>query len=128
MTDYRGGQDASKGLQDVELDKVGDDQPPKTQSYESKYAPNQSRDEEVPPNPYFEKFQYFLKFGMCILSLINGCIDVEYIADAFYTMQVMYVFCLLFVVARYISVLLLGQYYYHVYVRKFEFKLEMQSE
>jgi hypothetical protein len=86
--EYRSGQSASKSLHkdDVELDKVGEEQPAKTQSYESKYAPNQSRDEEVPPNPYFEKFQYFLKFCMCILSLINGCIDVAYIADAFYTM------------------------------------------
>lgn len=40
----------------------------------------------------------------------------------------MYIFCIFFIVARYISVLLLGQYYYHVYVRKFEFKLEMQAE
>lgn len=80
------GESAAKSLHDVELEKVGEEQPPKTQSYESKYAPNQSRDEESPPNPCFEKFQYFLKFCMCLLSLVNGCIDVAYIADTFYTM------------------------------------------
>jgi len=54
--EYRTGLNASKNLDDVELEKVEEEQPPKTQSYESKYAPNQSRDEESPPNPCFEKF------------------------------------------------------------------------
>ena len=56
---------------------------------------------------------------MCILSCINGAIDVVYIADTFWTVKVMYIIAIMLVTIRYFAAVSIGQYFYHIYVRTF---------
>jgi hypothetical protein len=53
----RNGENGTKILEDMELEKVGhsDNGRPSTETYESKYVPT-GNVAESPPNPYFENF------------------------------------------------------------------------
>ena len=64
---------------------------------------------------------------MCFLSCINGAVDVVYITDTFWTVKAMYVIVIILLIVRYLAALSIGQYFYHIYVRTFIFKMEMNT-